>query len=242
MFSNYSKASSRDATQNDGKKTKRWISAYCEPKRGRQRKEEKPQIKPRPPKEQPPKHLLTQRHAQNPLPWASTPPPPPATQQLRKRSWINQAEPHRHRGQHEEARNSKQMKPQIKPRPPKEPPPKHLLTQRHQQSPLPWSSTPPPPAATQQSRKRSWAHQAEPHGHRGQHQEAQNSDQCIDSSKLLEEKRWLVLANLSLKFQLEQAKQKEIAARHARMKNIASEARKSVEEKLAREATERRDR
>ena len=48
-----------------------------------------------------------------------------------------------------------------------------------------------------------------------QHQEAQNSDQCIDSSKLLEEKRWLVLANLSLKFQLEQAKQKEIAALHA---------------------------
>ena len=55
-----------------------------------------------------------------------------------------------------------------------------------------------------------------------QHQEAQNSDQCIDSSKLLEEKRWLVLANLSLKFQLEQAKQKEIAALHALSRTLFS--------------------
>ena len=75
-----------------------------------------------------------------------------------------------------------------------------------------------------------------------QHQEAQNSDQCIDSSKLLEEKKWLVPTIVSLQFQLKRARQKERAALDARMKNIASEARKSVEEKLAREATERRDR
>lgn len=115
----------------------------------------------------------------------------------------------------------------IKPRPPKQPPPAHLLIHLSQQKPRPSTRTIKLSAATRPSTHRARIERAEEFTHAGARAKAEQSEH-----ELVEQVKWLVPMIASLKFQLHEAKKMESAARDRRMKKIASDERKMHEEKL----------